>query len=73
MSGKREMRDKEESERKVGRENEKARSVRQHPVSLAPLSFEDAVRALAATPPMKDKPKRQPAPRRKKPNPKQTG
>lgn len=38
-------------------------AVRPEPISLAPLSFEDAVRALAATPPMK--PKRQPATRRK--------
>lgn len=43
------------------------------PVSLAPLSFEDAVRALAATPPMTGKPKRQPKPRSaKKPRRKKT-
>jgi hypothetical protein len=42
---------------------------RAEPVSLSPLSFEDAVRALAATPPMTDKPKRQPTKRdRKKPS-----
>jgi len=38
------------------------------PISLAPLPFEDAVRALAATPPMREKPKRQPATRHKKSN-----
>jgi hypothetical protein len=41
-------------------------TIKPQPISLAPLSFEDAVRALAATPPMTDKPKRQPATRRKK-------
>jgi hypothetical protein len=45
---------------------------RPQPVSLAPLSFEDALKALVATPPMTDKPKRQPAARRKKPNRKKT-
>jgi hypothetical protein len=31
---------------------------RSPPVSLAPLSFEDALKALVATPPMGEKPKR---------------
>ena len=43
------------------------------PVSLAPLSFEQALKALTATPPMGDKPKLQPATRRKKPNQKKAG
>jgi hypothetical protein len=30
-------------------------STRSQPVSLAPLSFEDALKALVATPPMTDK------------------
>jgi hypothetical protein len=33
------------------------------PVSLHPLSFEQALKALTATPPMGDKPTRQPKPR----------
>jgi len=37
------------------------------PVSLAPLSFEDALKALVATPSMTEKPKRPPAIRRKNP------
>lgn len=45
-----------------------AKPSRAEPVSLAPLSFEEAVRALAATPPMaggKPPSKRQTATRRK--------
>jgi hypothetical protein len=35
------------------------------PVSLAPLSFEDALKALVATPPMGEKPKGKSARRKK--------
>jgi len=49
-------------------------TTRSQPVSLAPLSFEEALKALAATPPMTDKPKRQPKPRAaKKPKRKKQG
>jgi hypothetical protein len=48
-------------------------ATRSPPVSLAPLSFEDALKALVATPPMSDKPKRQPtAQPRKKPTRRKT-
>jgi len=47
---------------------------RSRPISLAPLSFEEAVKALATTRPMPgDKPNRQPKPRAaKKPKRKKT-
>jgi hypothetical protein len=35
----------------------RAEAGRAPPVSLAPLSFEDALKALVATPPMTEKPK----------------
>jgi hypothetical protein len=41
-------------------------TARSQPVSLAPLSFEEALKALTATPPMTDKPKRPAASRTSK-------
>jgi hypothetical protein len=41
------------------------RAPKSQPVSLYPLSFEEAVRALTATPPVKEEAKRRPAPSRK--------
>src|SRR5216683_4172381 len=46
------------------RREDASRSARPEPVSLAPLSFEDALKALAATPPIKES-KRRPSPSRK--------
>jgi hypothetical protein len=43
-----------------------ANPARPEPVSLAPLSFEDALKALVATPSMAEKPKRRAVTRRKK-------
>lgn len=42
-------------------------------VSLAPLSFEDALKALVATPPMGEKQKSKPTPHRKKPSRRKPG
>jgi hypothetical protein len=52
----------------ASRAKAKQEPARSPPVSLAPLSFEDALKALVATPPMTDKPTRKPPTRRKKPN-----
>jgi len=41
-------------------------ATRSQPISLAPLSFEDALKALVATPPMTEKPKSRPAARASK-------
>jgi hypothetical protein len=43
-------------------------STKSRPISLHALSFEDAVKALTATPPMTEKPKRQRTTRGKNPN-----
>jgi hypothetical protein len=51
--------------------NESNAPTRSQPVSLAPLSFEDALKALVATPPMSQKPKRKPAANRRKGRPRQ--